>query len=365
MTAFIFVPLLAGTCIVGALVWLYAARVFTVIVENTAAGNVQIVWDDESFLDWATQGVVLAWHVAVWAVPVVLITASVTPGLDETWRGAVILVVAALGVWVMPPVGVLSSMAAESRWSVLSLHVLGKLWQHAGDWLAYQLWTAPAMALALGAIGWAWRRPGMASFVGAGIVLTFAWVTTARLLGNLGYRLLGRVGRRRPKNKPLPTARQVTASRSLPEPTEPDTPIFSPRRPMVQPSELPPIESPYDGPITGYDVRFEDDLPAPAETPAERSSLPRTRSAEDDALPLAHEKVDPSRSRVICPAAVPPDRLEMERRKRVAAAPLGWTDGRLWLFVTETKTATQIVVLGAGCALVGGMVEWLRVLWPT
>lgn len=367
MTAFIFVPLLAMTCIVGAVVGLYAARMFTVILENTAAGNTEVVWDDESFLDWVAQGVVLSWHVTVWSIPVVLISTAATRGVDENWRVPIILAVAALGTWVMLPVGILSSMSAESRWAVLSLPALAKLLRHPGDWLAYSSLTAPGIALGLAAIAWAWRWPGFAAFMAAGIVVSLAWVTTARLLGHLGCRVLRRGHRRNPKDRPLPTARRATASRAELEPAETETPAMPAQRPRVQPSELPPIESPYDGPITGYDVRFDDNAPSPPAEPPPPSEPPRkTRASRQNTSRSVRSETADSQTAVSRPLPVTPDRLEAERLKRVTTPPtsLSWTDARLWMFLAEAKTSPKVVLLAVGSALVGGMIAGLRELWP-
>src|SRR5689334_19939972 len=79
---FIFVSLLAITTIAACFVWVYTSRCVVLVVEDTAAGNEEIVWSDEPFFDWVWMGGYMAWLVGVWLVPAFLVARLVSPALQ-------------------------------------------------------------------------------------------------------------------------------------------------------------------------------------------------------------------------------------------------------------------------------------------
>src|SRR5262249_17338625 len=109
---------------------------------------------------------------------------------------------------------------------------------------------------------------------------------------------------------------------------------------FVQPSELPPLETPMDGPITGYDVRAED--------------IP---TADSDA---ADQQPKP-------PPPPPPSAEELalwdttQRRVKEPARP---SDASLLRFLGESKTSSAWFILAAGLMLLGLFIHALRELRP-
>src|SRR5215208_5652102 len=126
MTAFLFVPLLAATWIVGAAVASQAASFFLAILEATATPTARdfswrgpsfkswmrdgIEWPDGFVADYFAKGVYLACRVFLWGGPAILV-GRLAAG-DSAWATGS----AGVLCWLLFPVGLLSSQAAQSRW---------------------------------------------------------------------------------------------------------------------------------------------------------------------------------------------------------------------------------------------------------
>ena len=105
--AILFVVSLAAAMIVGTYVFAYAAHSFFTIVEQTAAGNDEVVWPGGPHTDWLWQVVYILWLTALWIGPIALALGSAKAG------DATILVTCAALVWLFFPITLLSSMSAS------------------------------------------------------------------------------------------------------------------------------------------------------------------------------------------------------------------------------------------------------------
>src|SRR5690349_10204694 len=126
--AMMFVCLLLVEGLVGAALLVYAARCFGVIVEATAAGQEEVAWPDEPMMDWLGRAVHLCWLVAFWLVPVALLLRVVSRFQPEA-PAALLLLPPVLLFWLLFPVGVLSSMRAQSRWVFFRPALVGGLFR--------------------------------------------------------------------------------------------------------------------------------------------------------------------------------------------------------------------------------------------
>src|SRR5262249_27520402 len=108
-SSLIFFSLLIALILVGLLIFSYAAYSFLVVLSNAAVGDDEVLWPGEPIQDWFFKGWYLAWLVAVWAVPASFIVRLLNPPRPLF----AVSVVACL--WLLFPVGLLSSLSAESR----------------------------------------------------------------------------------------------------------------------------------------------------------------------------------------------------------------------------------------------------------
>jgi hypothetical protein len=126
----IFISLLVLQAIVGFLVLSYAGRCFLLVVEETAAGNDEVIWSREPITDWFGKFFYLAWLAGVWLVPTWLVLRFLR---EPPWPDApgLAFVVASVGaIWLLFPVSLLSSLAAGSPWAVLYPGLLWRLLRH-------------------------------------------------------------------------------------------------------------------------------------------------------------------------------------------------------------------------------------------
>jgi hypothetical protein len=366
MTAFIFVPLLALTSIFAGLLWTYLSHAFLVVVEDTAAGNRDIVWPDDSFLDYFWKAFYLGWLVGVWLAPALLVARLAAPAFPEPVREFWYFALAGLVLWIVFPISLLSSMAAESLFTVLHGGLAARLAVRAGNLLLLYLVTVPivligvALVMAL-CLGETWYT----LLLGA-LGVPYCILTYARLTGRMACLVrLTRLPIRRKKKQQRPKVRtEVSDPWEAPEEEEQPAsaaPVDAKPYVFVQPEDLPAVYSPWEGEdITGYNVRFED-------VPAPKAATP-TVFDPSELVPLA-EGEEPSRVEEdqahAAARAIKPDRLEIERlsrkKERVPRSP--WTEG-IWLFAFSRATRIPFGFLTLGFFLIGLFIRGLRLLFP-
>src|SRR5262249_40517459 len=117
--AIVFVCPLLGIVVVGSSLLAYAAHVLLVVVTRTAVGEDDVSWPDDPMLDWLL-GAVHLWLVTVlWLCFIGLLARLLKDVLFPADGGLRFLVVAVPGMWLCFPIGVLSSLTGESRWTLL------------------------------------------------------------------------------------------------------------------------------------------------------------------------------------------------------------------------------------------------------
>jgi hypothetical protein len=281
MTAFFFIPLLAVAWILGLFVAANAAHFFLTIVESSAtpiARNVSwrgrpfrewirdgVAWPDDGFIDYFGKTFYLAYMVGIWAGPAIIV-GRLTLGADSPWA----TVFAGAAFWLLFPIGLLSSLSSETRWTPFRLALVGALARRPGKTLAFYLLSAPVLAvvfLTFDLILLRTDRVTAAWAIGLSPVAVLAFFVYARLLGRLGL-----VVTFTPKKK-APARASRTRKRRLPAPKyDPATRWVGPKEDIpdvppagAQPPDLPGLASPIDGPVTGYAVDFAGKAPPPEE----------------------------------------------------------------------------------------------------
>ncbi len=347
--AIFFVLCLATTMIVGTFVFAYAAHCFFTVVEHTSAGNDEIIWPDGPFYDWLWEAVYMLWLVALWLGPIVLALRAATEG------SARVLVVSAALFWLFFPLMLLSSMSASSRWMLLSPRLLSRLiGQRSGSLMMFYLHSAPVLAVAAAMMFVTFFLAGGAWFLlltagGSAVAL----MIYARQLGRLAHfvehtRAPLTIG---PKTEPRRRPRIRARSRD---------PWSDGNRPL-QPSELPPVLA-KEGPITGYDVRY-DDRPA-GETPAVRRKRPV--DVDDVAFDL-QPPPEVASSRPPMPKEwTNPSEYEMALARGGEAPPPPanpWIAG-IYNFPLYQRTLPRLVALAGGLAFLGVLIHILIALEP-
>src|SRR3954447_25531347 len=127
MSAIFFVLGLVATVIVGTYVFAYASHCFLTVVEQTSAGNDEVVWPKEPYQDWLWEAVYMLWLTALWLGPIVLALRAVTAANAGAGVASEVIVAAAVCVWLFFPITLLSSMSGSSRWVLLSPRLLSRL----------------------------------------------------------------------------------------------------------------------------------------------------------------------------------------------------------------------------------------------
>lgn len=354
MNAFLFIPLLAATWVLGFVLSLYAAHYFLTVLESTAAGNDKIVWPEEPLIDWFWKAFYLAFLGGVWLAPMIVIGRV---ALADPWAQMVFI---ALAFWLLLPIGILSSQSAESIWVPFWPGVFKRLQQRMPAVVGFYLLSIPIAFAFVGSFHVITRTD--ASFV---LGLFFAPVCAAgfliyaRTLGRLGFVLSftkgannERVKGERRKNKERPKIGEHT-----------EQPI------NAQPSELPPVETPYEGAMTGYNVVF-DDRPS-AEVPSKPTLLTLDDEDEGEGRPLQLEAdtdddATRARERMNKPPLPEPDPVEMAawEQTRSMKEPKQPYDAKLLTFLFEPRSMTAWIMLGSGMALFGGFIRALREFRP-
>ncbi|HLJ94325.1 MAG TPA: hypothetical protein VKU02_14155 [Gemmataceae bacterium] len=315
----LFFSILVALVLVGLLVLSYLAYSFLVVLSNTAVGNDEVLWPGEPMQDWFFNAWYLAWVVAVWAVPTSLLIGFLGPPrpLIAVYVGACL--------WLLFPIGLLSSLSAESRLAVLRPTILRQLFQYPGVTLGFYMSSGLVLALC-GGLTYAavfgiglqgldqpliWM-PLAAGFCAAGSLIY------ARLLGRLAWITSQARGEEEPvpmkesarADEPSPPRKQIKrrpkkTSRAV-DPwaiPEKETPR-KPAKPAPSRAALP--EDPY-GPAEGSYELVAENVPAVPE------DLPARNPKHEEVAPYS---VSPpaGKARGRLPGAEPPEvsRYEME-----------------------------------------------------
>jgi hypothetical protein len=318
-TAIMLVCFFVAQVIIGVIVAAYASRCFLLVVEDTAAGNDEVVWPDEPFLDWFGKVFYLGSIVAVWLLPAIVIgrlAASLFPGENPA---VVTAAVVAGFFWLVFPVTILSTLSSTSRWSPFRPAVVRLMARAFGSTLAFYFVSGLLLAgctalVVVGLATWVLLPVGA---VAVGTTL----LVYARLLGRLAWKLNQLVpaatAKPEPEQRPRPARRKprVKARPSeggwgaLPEPDVPD---------LDKPS---PIVSPFDERIDEYGMAEKAPPPRQKIQPIiglDRIGGPRRAAPEgpDGNDPASKEAAGQrQRKPIVLPTEGPIEEYETKREK--------------------------------------------------
>ncbi|MBA4067523.1 MAG: hypothetical protein C0501_28205 [Isosphaera sp.] len=279
LRAVIFMPALTGAVVFGFVFLLYACHYYLTVLESAAAGGDEVPWASEAVTDHFWKLWYLGFLVGMWLGPALIVGRAVA-GPGAGW----VQFAVPLGVlWLCYPVSQLSSLSASSVWYPLVPDVFARLARK--PVLAAQFFLLSGVVLVAFGFGfrWAFQTAGEWHLLPVGaVVVAVAGLVYGRLLGRLAFALRFTrglsVGRKKAAKKP-------------PEPAkEADTPAAEP----TQPRDLPPVVTPDEGALTGYDVEYGDQpaakrkrVRAVADDGEDAASPPTPADAGDEASPPA------------------------------------------------------------------------------
>lgn len=374
--ALIFMPALTGAVVFGFVFLLYACHYYLTVLEASAAGADEVPWASEAVTDHFWKFWYLGFLVGAWLGPALIVGRAVA-GREPGW----VQFAVPLGVlWLCYPVSQLSSLSASSIWVPLTPDVLTRLARK--PLVVLQFLVLSGLTLALFAVGfrWAFQTEGEWHLLLVGMpLLVAAGFVYARLLGRLAFVLRftrGLFDRKAGKKKPAEGAPAAQAA----------GPELAAGR---QPRDLPPVQTPDEGALTGYDVEYGDrparkkrkrvraeagadekpTSPAPPVDGEGDRAPPRnplwTDEDEDkaaygvkDAEVVAREQVPEA---VAKPSAVEARLLSRDDRPKKPKRAWG---PELLSFLGQPGTLSAVVILSALGGLVGVMVRVARAYNP-
>jgi len=384
MSAFLFVPILAFTWIIGFAVVLHASHYFLTIVESSATGTARnlpwhgrpfrewirdgVNWPDEPVADWFLKALFLAYLTALWAGPAILIGYLVAG--NSAWA----TVIAGVAYWLLFPIGLLSAMSSEDRWTPFRASLLGSLVRRPGKTLGFYLLSAPVLAVLFLTFDLTLLHSSRATIAWACALSPVAaamFFVYARLLGRLG--LVISYAQPDEPEEPVPARKPKKRKKKPPFAYDPRYRLGVPREENsefvpteAQPTELPALETPMDGPVTGYTVDYSG-KPPPEEAPKPAPVIHKFDDEDDTPItvqpPPDIDNTD--RTRLAAELAQPSQReLELYLRERPTepANPYG---AEAVTFLFDAKTLDPWLRLTLGIAALALLQRALDALRPT
>jgi hypothetical protein len=209
----LFLCLIVGQLIICFYVFIHLAHCFLNIIERTAAGSDQVVWPSELFIDWLGEALVLAYLLALPVVPAIVVLRAVKlPFLPDAGLRSVVGVL--VGIWLLFPITILSSLMSTSPWNCFHPGLVRRLARRPVTLLSFYVLTGAILAgtatlyfLAF-STGKGWLWPVAAVAVSSSVFLY------ARLLGRLAW-VAGRVKPPQAKEAPSRPKRPRRPSTSI------------------------------------------------------------------------------------------------------------------------------------------------------
>lgn len=363
--ALLFLCMLGLVTILTASVATFAASCLSLVVEQTSAGNKDVAWPSETMPDLIARALPILLLLVIWLTPAGILANALREDFPETPTILRFLVLAIPGLWLLFPVGLLSSMISDSPWVVLRLEILRAMTLLFLKTLAFYAATA-LLALVVGAV-WYLTVGGQAALVLlAGPVSAACWLIYARLLGRLAWHV-GRVPSRRTKTKPKPARVRTKARDPWAVPEEPQPPPTTPTSsrfdeedlynvgPGWQPGESGKPKRPIDEDDDGlYDLGL-DWKPADPAKQQQHQAIQKPPSAPG---PPASHMVKEG------PPAGAKRRKRPRIRKQAPAAGESQPDFTVWTFFWLESTRRVWFYLSLCCLSVGTGVVMLTRLLP-
>jgi hypothetical protein len=266
--AFIFVPLLALTGLLGPVVVIHLARSLLVVVEHTAAGHDQVQWPDEPIADWLLRALHLLWLVAFWLVPTGLAVAALKPASLGLPPATCFLVPAGFCLWLFFPVTLLSSLSGTSKMALFRPALIAALFKDPGALATFYGLTALLLGGCVVIVAVTVDSADFWPVPLAGAAVSTTVLLYARLLGRLGW-LAGR-NSSQPLTPPAAPAKGPEPERPRKKKRKRPAPAPAPetRDPWVAPGKegkgkKKRPDPPARLPVSGYGLAQEDTPPEP------------------------------------------------------------------------------------------------------
>ena len=381
MTAFLFVPLLALTWIVGTAMVSQAASFFLAILEASATPATRdfswrgpsfkswmrdgIEWPEGFVADYFAKGAYLAYLVALWGGPAILVSRL---ALGDSPLATVL---AGVLFWLLFPVGLLSSQASQSRWTPFRPGLLVAFARRRVQVLGFYLLSAPVLAVLVLTLDLMLVHSLKATMVWAVALAPVAALMLfvyARLLGRLGL-VLSFAFPEEPADEEEARPRKRKKKKRPLHAYDPRTRVFGPTEEVLddpplraQPPEMRGIETPYDGEVTGYGVDYTGAVPV--EEPKPTIIYPLDDEDGEPIRVLPPPEISTDRQKVAEKIANPPEHevaLFLKSRVEEPANPYG---ADTVLFLLNPKTVAPWVALTAGLILLALMQRALDALRP-
>jgi hypothetical protein len=249
----LFVLSLAGWAIVASFTFAYAAHCYLVVTQATAAGLDRVEWGDEPIIDWLYEALYVGFVVLLWVMPAGLLWRGLRNDFLPDDPGLRFLLLAVPGLWLLFPVGLLSSLSSSSRWIPVSPRVVARLLRIFPSLVLFYLLTGLLFAAAstctyVGVFTPGWYVLPLAAVAGSAVLLVHA-----RLLGRLAW-LMGQL-----RDKPRPEKKAVMARNRRSKAARPRRGTTA-HDPWAVHEEEPYDEPP---PAAGYSVVEVEEKPAP------------------------------------------------------------------------------------------------------
>lgn len=365
----------------------FISHVFLMIVEETGNGvdrpvsleyrsfksfvNDGFNWTEDPFSDWLLKLVYIAYVGGIWFGPSVLIGRAVSE--DPAWR----TVVAATVFWLGFPFGVCSTLASSSKWNPFWPPLFRLMFLRPFGTFLFYLLSLPLMAV-LGIIfnllfidtpahGFQWA-------IAMSPLATLAVFMYARILGRYAFVLNCARGEHYREPEPEPERKPRKRKPKATAKPDPTTQWSNPaeehdQHPLnAQPEDLPPIMTPDEGEITGYNI---DHLGAPAkqEAPKPKRKFHRFDGEEDDSPFMVNAEDDraiptPERTAVRNQIVKPTEKEIALYVRRTPTEP-GFAYGPdLVSRMLNARTLSAAVVMMFGIAAMAGLMRILDTLRP-
>jgi hypothetical protein len=181
------VVFLVGSIIVGGYVLAYTANCLLTVVDQTAAGADEVIWPDEPTVDWLTRSVYLGILLAIWLAPAGILSRVLRDDLFPGEPGLRLLVLAIPGLWLLFPIGLLSSRSAVSRITVFRPEIVSAMARVGLGTLGFYLLTGILAAVVMPVVYLGLFSKGAKPLLLlAGPLVAAGLLIYARLIGRLG-----------------------------------------------------------------------------------------------------------------------------------------------------------------------------------
>ena len=215
--AIIFVVSIVGDVVLGGVFLCYASHCFLTVLADSSGGVDEVRWpEDEGIFDWFLKAAYCVWVLAFW-----LLTATLTLAPFVVWNFESYVVFVAVVVWLMHPVGTLSTLSTRNWFFMVWPPLLLQMARHPRALLVAYLSTLPLLAATVGLIlGIAMGRFWL--LFPAAVVLPAALLFYARAWGQTAWLVLN--WERRPKKEREPKERALEVDDPWAGPEEDEIP---------------------------------------------------------------------------------------------------------------------------------------------